>query len=280
MARSMRSSVGSSNATTETLGSILSPARQCGVTGLRPTYGRVSRHGAMSLAWTMDKLGPIARTAFDAGIVLAAIAGPDGLDETVSDEPRYVPTAVDPRGWRIGVVEAAFEAVSATGGVLDELRGLGCDLVRVDLPDVPIDDGWVILEAEAAASFDELTRDGRVRDMVRQEDEAWPNVFRAARLIPAVEYLRANRVRRAVMLEMDERMRDVDLLVHPSDEDATLTVENLTGHPAVSVPWGRRDNGAPDAVAFAGHLDREPDLVGFVAAWQSRTEHHLRRPPI
>jgi Asp-tRNA(Asn)/Glu-tRNA(Gln) amidotransferase A subunit family amidase len=137
-----------------------------------------------------------------------------------------------------------------------------------------------VLQAEAATSFDVLTRDGRIRDMVRQEDEAWPNVFRAARLIPAVEYLQANRIRRALMLELDETMRDLDLLIHPSDEDATLSLENLTGHPAIALPWGRRGNGAPNSVALAAHLDREDDLLAFAMAWQARTDDHRRRPEI
>jgi Asp-tRNA(Asn)/Glu-tRNA(Gln) amidotransferase A subunit family amidase len=264
----------------ETLGSILSPSRQCGVTGLRPTFGRVSRHGAMVLAWSLDKLGPMCRSAEDAAIVFGAIAGPDGLDDTVVDLHFAHPSAVDPRGWRIGVVEAAFEHEPATRGALDELRGLGCELVPLELPAAPLDDLWLIGEAEAATSFDELLRSGRVDEMVRQEDEAWPNVFRAARLIPAVEYLRANRLRRALMLSFDERIRDLDLLVHPAEEDSTLTIENLTGHPAIGLPWGRRPNGAPDGIALAGHLDRETDLLGFAMAWQARTDHHRGRPPV
>lgn len=264
----------------ETLGSILSPSQVCGVTGLRPTFGRVSRQGAMALAWSMDKLGPMCRSAEDAAIVLEAIVGPDGRDDTVVSEPFAFPTAVDPRGWRIGVVEAAFAKQPQLRGAVDELRSFGCELVPVELPSALVDDYWLILDAEAATSFDDLTRDGRIRQMVRDEDEAWPNVFRAARLIPAVDYLRANRVRRQLMLDLDAAMRDVDLLIHPSDEDATLTVENLAGHPAVALPWGSRPNGAPDSIALAGHLDREMDLLGFAMAWQSRTDHHKRHPLI
>jgi len=264
----------------ETLGSILSPAQVCGVTGLRPTFGRVSRHGAMALAWSMDKLGPMGRSAEDAAIVLEAIAGPDGRDETVTPEPFAFPAAVDPRGWRIGVVEAAFEKHEPLRGALDELRSFGCELVPVELPSALVEDFWLILDAEAATSFDDITRDGRIRRMARHEDEAWPNVFRAARLIPAVDYLRANRARRRLMLDLDAVMRDVDLLVHPSDEDATLVAENLAGQPAVALPWGSRPNGAPDSIALAAHLDREMDLLGFAMAWQSRTEYHKRHPVI
>jgi Asp-tRNA(Asn)/Glu-tRNA(Gln) amidotransferase A subunit family amidase len=264
----------------ETLGSILSPSRICGVTGLRPTYGRVSRAGAMALSWTLDKLGPMARSAEDAAIVFAAIHGADVGDETAIDAPYHHPAPVDPRGWRIGIVDAAFERHPEVRGALDELRGLGCELVPVELPAGPIEDLWLIGEAEAAAAFDDFLRDGRARTMARHEDEAWPNVFRAARLIPAVEYLRASRLRRELQRATHALMAELDLLVHPADEDLTLTLENLTGHPAIALPWGRRPNGAPDAVALAANLDREADLLGFAMAWQARTEHHARRPPI
>jgi Asp-tRNA(Asn)/Glu-tRNA(Gln) amidotransferase A subunit family amidase len=264
----------------ETLGSIVSPSRICGVTGLRPTYGRVSRTGAMTLSWTLDKLGPMARSAEDAAIVFGAIHGADALDETAVDRPFHHPARVEPGGWRIGVAEAAFEAQPDVRGALDELRDLGCELVPVELPAAPIEDLWLIGEAEAATAFDDFLRDGRVREMVRHEDESWPNVFRAARLIPAVEYLRATRLRRNLQAAMHELMADVDLLVHPSDEDVTLTLENLTGHPAIAVPWGRRANGAPDSITLAANLDREADLLGFAMAWQARSKHHTRRPPL
>jgi Asp-tRNA(Asn)/Glu-tRNA(Gln) amidotransferase A subunit family amidase len=266
----------------ETLGSITSPARICGVTGLRPTFGRVSRDGAMPLSWTMDKLGPMARSAEDCAIVLEAIAGcsPHGeTDEAVRDLPAPIPTAADPGGWRIGVVEAAFDREPGLRGALDELRSFGCELVPVELPEVVLNDLWLIGEAESAAAFDDFLRAGEAARMVRQDDEAWPNVLRAARLIPAVEYLRASRLRRQLMLETDARLRDVDLVVHPTEDDSTLALENLTGHPAIAMPWGSRANGAPDSVTLAGHLDREADLLAFAMAWQERTEHHRRRPP-
>ena len=262
----------------ETLGSITSPARICGVTGLRPTFGRVSRHGAMALAWSMDKLGPMARSAEDCAVVHEAIAGPDGLDESVRDVPAAFPAVVEPRGWRIGVVEAAFEHEPGLRAALDELASFGCELVPVELPAMPLDDLWIIGEAESAAAFDDFLRSGRAGEMVRQEEEASPNVLRAARLIPAVEYIRVNRLRRGLMLETDLRLRDLDLIVHPTEGDATLALENVTGHPAIALPWGTRPNGAPDSITLAGHLDREADLLGFAIAWQARTGHHVRRP--
>jgi Asp-tRNA(Asn)/Glu-tRNA(Gln) amidotransferase A subunit family amidase len=263
----------------ETLGSITSPARICGVTGFRPTFGRVSRHGAMALAWSMDKLDPLARSAEDCALVFAAICGPDGRDEAVRDVPAGFPAPIDPGGWRVGVVEAAFEHEPHLRGALDELRAWGCVLVPLELPPAPYDDLWLIGEVEAATGFDDFLRRGHAARMVRQEDEAWPNVFRAARLIPAVEFLRASRVRRSLQVAFDERLRDLDLIVHPTEDDPTLTLENLTGHPAIALPWGDRPNGAPDSITVAGHLDRDEDLLAFAMAWQRRTGHHRRHPP-
>ena len=264
----------------ETWGSIVSPSRNCGVTGLRPTFGRVSRHGAMALSWSLDKVGPIARSAADTAIVLGVIAGPDGRDETVVAESFHYPGRVDPKGWRVGVVEAAFENEAGVVGSLEELKELGCHLVPVDLPQASIRDFRLIIEAEAAAAFDQFLRDGRAREMVRQEYQAWPNILRAARLVPAVEYIQLQRVRLTLMRQLDRVMQGVDLLIHPSTEDLTMTLENLTGHPAIALPWGRRASGAPDSVTLAGHLYRETDLLGFAVAWQARTTHHLRRPSL
>ena len=151
-----------------------------------------------------------------------------------------------------------------------------------ELPSILVDDYWVILDTECAASFDELTLSGGIRSMVRHEELAWPTTFRAGRLIPAVDYLRADRLRRALILDFDRRLREagVDLLVHPSDEDSTLRIQNLTGHPAIALPWGRRPNGAPDSIAFSALLDREMDLLAFARAFQSTTDHHLRHPSL
>jgi Asp-tRNA(Asn)/Glu-tRNA(Gln) amidotransferase A subunit family amidase len=264
----------------ETLGSIVSPSGRCGTSGLRPTFGRVSRHGAMSLAPSMDKLGPIARSADDCAIAFGAIGGPDGRDETVVDVPFAYPGPASLAGRRIGVVEAAFERQPAARGVVDELRALGAEVVPVALPDAPYDELWLVHEAEPAAMFDDLTRSGRLAEMARQEEKSWPVVFRSARLIPAVEFVRAGRIRRLLMGEMDQLMRDLDLLVHPTEDDACMTLENLTGHPAVAMPWGADEAGRPGSVTFAGHLDGEMDLLGLARAWQETTGHHLRRPPL
>lgn len=266
----------------ETLGSIVSPCTVCGATGLRPTFGRVPRTGAMALSWTMDKLGPIARTVQDASIVLAAIQGPDGADPTVHDFPFSASAVVDVRGWKVGYPAAEFERSADDRRVLEELKALGVEIVPIELPkEIPVSDLLVILTCEAATAFDELTRDGRDEEMVWQDEEAWPNTFRAARLIPAVEYLRASRLRTQLMREMDAAMAKVDLLVHPSRGGQALLVTNLTGHPTICAPSGFREKDGkrtPRSISFTGKLFGEAELAALAAAWQRSTRYHLEHP--
>ncbi len=264
----------------ETLGSIVSPSTTCGATGLRPTYGRVSRHGAMSLSWTMDKLGPIARTAADCALVLDVLRGTDGLDGSVVDAPYAVGSVATLDGLRIGVPSGAFDEASGHRHVLDELRSLGATLVDVDVRfDVPLGDVLVVLVAEAAAQFDETTRSNADERMVWQDEAAWPNTFRAARLMPAVEYLRAQRLRTRVMQHMAHLMKDVDLLVHPSFATDLLLATNLTGHPVVCAPDGLDKRGLPRSITFVGQLYGEADLTAASSAWQQRYGA-LPRPPV
>ena len=183
----------------ETLGSIVSPSTRCGNSSLRPTAGRVSRFGAMALSWTMDKLGPICRNLQDTAVVLDAIEGADGLDLDAVDRPFEVPGSMSIEGWKIGYSPAAFERAESHRSVLDELKELGAELVEVELPDYPVWPMMTILFAESAAAFDELTRSDRDDELVEQGPQAWPNSFRAARLIPAVEYIRAQRLRTMLM---------------------------------------------------------------------------------
>ena len=272
----------------ETLGSIVSPCTRCGATGLRPTFGRVPRTGAMALSWTMDKLGPIARTVQDAAIVLAAIQGPDGEDPTCFEAPFAAPAPVDVRGWKVGFVERDFERSPDDRPVLDELEALGVELVPVELPgEIPSRDLLVILMSEAAAAFDELTRDGRDEAMVWQEDQAWPNTFRATRLVPAVEYLRASRLRTKLMREMDQVFEKVDVYVHPSFAGSSLVVTNLTGHPTICAPHRMGPSGgqdpkrkSPRSICFTGRLYGETTLAAVAMAWQRSTRYHLERPPL
>ena len=264
----------------ETLGSIVSPCTRCSVTGLRPTFGRVSRHGAMALSWSMDKIGPIARSARDAGLVLAAIAGPDGLDPSVSAEPLVDPRLLPARAVRIGVPARAFREGGRWESVLVELEEQGHELVEVALPELPIDGILISLMAEAAAAFDELTRSGMDDSLVEQGRQAWPNLFRAARFLPAVEYVNAQRQRTLLCRAMDDVFAEVDLLVHPPYASNLLTITNLTGHPTVVAPIAAREEGEqPPTVCFTGRLYDEGRLLEVVERWQRATGHHLVQPP-
>jgi Asp-tRNA(Asn)/Glu-tRNA(Gln) amidotransferase A subunit family amidase len=284
------SSAGSASATvagcvafaigSETLGSIVSPSSVCGATGLRPTFGRVSRHGAMALSWTMDKLGPLARSAEDCAIVLAAIRGPDGLDGTVHDFPFSAGRAKSVKELKVGYPKGTFTSETHKH-VLEELKALGVEPVEIELPkDVPASDLLLILSAEAAAAFDAVTRSGDDDKMVAQDEDAWPNTFRAARLIPAVEYIRANRLRTKLMRDMDELMKTVDVYVHPSRGNASLTITNLTGHPAIAMPDGFDKEGRPRSITFTGRLYGESDLCALARAWQESTDYHRKHPKL
>ncbi len=266
----------------ETLGSIVSPCTRCGATGLRPTFGAVSRHGAMALSWTMDKLGPITRTAEDASLVLEAIHGADGFDSTVQKNYEYRNPSSGFGGLRIGFVKSDFEGETASAQndlqVLDDLKNIGAKLVEVSIPDrIPAGDLLNILMVEAAAAFDDLTRSGRDDLMVRQVRAAWPNLFRAAQLVPGVEYIRANRLRTLLMEDMAEVFEDVDCYVAPSFS-TSLIVTNLTGHPALVMPNGFDENDSPTSITFTGNLYREDQLVQVARAWQESTIHHRLHP--
>jgi Asp-tRNA(Asn)/Glu-tRNA(Gln) amidotransferase A subunit family amidase len=267
----------------ETLGSIVSPSTRNGVTGLRPTFGRVSRYGAMALSWSMDKIGPMCRSVADCALVLEAIAGADGRDPTAVDPPFRWDRERPLRAIRVGYLKAAFEAErqgkALDDAALDALRQLGVPLVEVALPsDLPVNALRIILSAEAAAAFDEITRDNRDDLMARQTAGAWPNLFRAARFIPAVEYIQANRVRTVLMRRLDEVFRKVDVFITPSFGGNVLLTTNLTGHPCVVVPSGFTEEGTPVSISFIGRLFGESDLCTVAAAWQEATGWHRRRP--
>ena len=286
------SSAGSASATsaglvafaigTETWGSIVSPCTQCGVTGLRPTFGRVSRAGAMALSWSMDKIGPICRSAEDCAIVFDAIRGPDGVDRTVVEAPFSYERAVKLADLRIGYVKTLFEEDypqrETDAATLETLRELGAELIPIELPDYPIEALAFILSAEAAAAFDELTRSGRDDLMVRQVKQAWPNVFRSSRFIPAVEYIQANRIRYLIMREM-ERL-GVDVYAAPSFGGNNLLLTNLTGHPCVVVPNGFDGEGNPVSVSFIGRLFDEGTLIAVAQEYQDATAFDEMHPPL
>ena len=281
----------------ETLGSISSPSTRCGTTGLRPTFGRVPRTGAMALSWTMDKLGPICRSAEDCALVLDAIHGPDGQDNSVIPADFHWDATLSPKKLRIGYVKSAFDTpvtdptdpkrtLHATkkfdDAALDVLKRLGINLMPVDLPDVPYDAMRLILTAEAAAAFDELTRSERDKLLVQQGKGDWPNSFRTSRFIPAVDYVNANRVRSIAIQKWDELMRTVDVIVTPTGAAnlSQLVATNLTGHPAVIVPNGFRDDGTPVSLTFLGGLFEEAKVLAVARAYQEATGFHLKHPVV
>ncbi len=290
----------------ETLGSISSPATRCGVTGLRPTFGRIPRTGAMALSWSMDKLGPLCRTAEDCALVLDAVRGPDGRDASVREAPFSFDPQLDVRSLKIGYLHKAFaepylpaegekpaqhESKEFDDATLVVLDRMGVKLENVELPDIPWTALRPILVAEAAAAFDELTRSGRDRELVQQGKDNWPNIFRAARFIPAVDYINANRVRAVAIQRWSEMMKGLDALVTPTRAPGQLLGCNLTGAPAVILPNGfqesetRIDDAGPSpkhrvpvSLTFIGAHFGEDRMLSVAHAYQRATKFHLEHP--
>jgi len=268
----------------ETYGSIVSPADRCGVTGLRPTYGRVSRAGAMTLSWSMDKLGPICRSAEDCAIVLAAIAGPDGVDPTVYDVPFAFPPRNSKR-LRVGFLQKDFAAETGEraqngAAALATFKAQGLELIPIELPDFPFRAISFLLSVEGAAAFDDLTRDKRDRLLKQQTPDDWANTFRRRRLVPAVEYLQAQRARFWLIQEMAKIFDRVDLLLAPSFAGNCLLAGNLTGHPCLAVPDGFTSKGTPTSFCIVGKLFGEAEILHLARRYQSATDWHRRHPPL
>ncbi|OFW45688.1 MAG: hypothetical protein A3J29_14995 [Acidobacteria bacterium RIFCSPLOWO2_12_FULL_67_14b] len=283
---------------TETLGSIISPSVTNGVTGLRPTYGRVSRYGAMALSWTMDKIGPMCRSVEDCVVVLNAIYGADGRDDTVIDAPfEWSPDR--PLGsLRVGYVQKEFEPVPNTANptdaqrqtfetrrtmyaeALNVFRKAGARLEPIAMPDFPTGSISFVLSAEAAAAFDDLTRNKeQLASLTGQSPGDWPNTFRSSRFIPAVEYIRAMRARRLLMQEMDRLMAQYDVFLSPAPGSSSLTITNLTGHPAMALKCGFIDN-MPAAIMVTGRLYDEATVCRVALAYEQATEWHNRHPTL
>jgi len=320
----------------ETLGSISSPSTRCGCTGLRPTFGLVPRTGAMALSWSMDKLGPICRAVEDCALVLAVIQGPDGKDRTVRDAAFNWDAALDWRRLRVGYLKADFERKPSAGeeerkeepaatpeeqkrreeakkrraafraraeydrrfndAALEKLKQMGVEMTPVEMPKFPYDAMVAMLTAEAAAAFDELTRSGRDKLLTAQGPDDWPNAFRTARFIPAVEYIQAARARRLAMDAVAKVFDGLEVIVAPTNSQQ-LVITNLTGHPAVILPNGfrgddapkppARDNGeddniggpgTPASLTFLGNLYGEAKLLAFARAYQEATDFHRKHP--
>jgi Asp-tRNA(Asn)/Glu-tRNA(Gln) amidotransferase A subunit family amidase len=275
----------------DTGGSIVQPASRNGVTGIRPTFGRVSRHGGMVLAWTQDTVGPLCRSAEDCALVLDAIQGPDGRDNTVLDLPFNFDATADVRRLRVGYLRSAVEgeipdnpadpgSVAFQRGTranyqeaLRVIRSLGVNVVPFDLPDVPIPAIDLIRYVETAAFFEDATRAGHITETQEGPEQSLrPIEIRSAWFTPAVHYVQANRFRMRVMEQMAEAMAQLDVFM-----GSNLLLTNRTGHPVVSVPSGF-SNGLPTAVHFTGKLFGDAEALQLAHAYQAATGHHLRRP--
>ena len=269
---------------TETLGSIVSPSARCGATGLRPTFGTVSRYGAIVLCWSLDKIGPICRSAEDAAIVYAFIHGTDGNDPSAIRHTFNYTGKVDWTKLRIAYPENYFKRLKADAPewkVLETYRSLGANIKAVNFPDsamYPVNLVSIILNAESAAAFDELTRTNRDDLVERQDKDFWPNSFRAARTIPAVEYINANRYRYNLCKSMNDFMKKYDVLIVPSFAGRQLSMTNLTGNPVVCMPIGFNQNGSPVSITLVGNLYDEATILAAAKAFQDKTEHHKKHP--
>lgn len=289
------SSAGSASATvaglipfaigTETHGSIISPSATCGATGLRPTFGSVSRSGAMTLSWSLDKVGPICRSAEDAATVFSFIHGTDGKDESAVNRSFNLSNKSGVNNLKIAYAKNHFDRLDSTSsqewGVIRALREQGVYVQPMILPDTDIykfDIIGMVIGAEASAAFDEFTRVGLDDQMTRQTRYDWPNYFRVSRTIPAVEYVNANRHRSVLMQQMNKAMQDYDVIITPSFGNRQLAITNLTGHPALCMPIGFNKQGLPTSITFLANLFREEELVKVGSYFQSITEHDEKHP--
>jgi Asp-tRNA(Asn)/Glu-tRNA(Gln) amidotransferase A subunit family amidase len=290
------SSAGSASATsaglipfaigTETWGSIVSPSTRCGVTGLRPTYGRVSRAGAMALSWSMDKVGPICRSAFDCALVFKSLLGSDGIDQSVTDYPFNYNSTLDIKNLKVGYLKSLFDLNDNRVNdsmALSVIRNMGISLTPVVLPDsaiIPVKSLAIVLVAEAAAAFDDLTRSNKDDLLNLQDKNAWPDIFRAAQFIPAVQYIQANRLRYKLIQEMYAVMKQYDVIISPSLSGNQSLLTNLTGNPCVVVPNGFDKKNHPTSISFIGNLYDEATLLSLAKVYQDATIYNKQRPPL
>lgn len=291
------SSAGSASATvaglvpfaigTETWGSITSPSSTCGATGLRPTFGSISRSGAMTLSWSLDKVGPICRSAEDAAVVFQYIHGTDGLDQSAVNKPfNYQPKA-DLKKMRVAYAKNYYDRITDTSRsewkVLEAYKQMGVELVPINFPDsaqyhyVIMD---IVIGAECAAAFDDFTRTNLDDEMTRQGKGDWPNSFRTSRFVPAVEYINANRHRYLLMQQVNEAMKDIDVLICPTRGSGNQgAITNLTGHPVVCVPTGfDKRNNLPTSITLIGKLYDEAVILAAAKAYQDATRWDEMHP--
>ncbi len=271
---------------TETLGSITSPSTQNGITGLRPTYGRISRYGVMPLSWSMDKLGPMCRSAEDCLLVFQTIAGIDPRDPTLYDVPFCYVDNSEIKDYKIGFLESLFVkdtsfSMKTTLIAIDSLKALGLQFISDSLPsNFPFQAFDIILRSEAGAFFDELVRSGNVDLMVEQNTGSRANSLRQSRFIPAVEYIQANRHRSVLIEEMNAFMGKYDAVISPTFGGDQLMITNLTGHPVITVPTGIDSKGHPTSVTFIGRLFEEDKIIRIAKYFQEMTTFDNAHPPL
>lgn len=267
---------------TETLGSIVSPSLACGTTGLRPTFGRVARTGAMALCWSLDKIGPLCRTVEDCALVLAAIHGRDEGDSSSVSMPLNFDATRSVKGLRVGYSPAWLEGPrrEAERAAAAAARDAGMELVEVEIPEWPYDALRTILNCEAAAAFEDLTRSGRDDELSWQAPQAWPNTFRQSWFIPGIELMQAWRLRRRVMEMMAERFEGVDAILGGLPHGSLLLISNCTGHPSLTVRAGFREDGSPLGATLVGRLYDEGTLCRIGMALEGRLGVWDRRPAL
>lgn len=269
---------------TETLGSITAPATRNGVTGLRPTYGRVSRYGVMALSWSMDKVGPLARNAEDCAIVFEAIYGKDWQDPSTNEVGFSMPKK-NVKDFKVAYLKKDIDSDTTeygdnTRAALKVYQDLGVQMDSIELPtNYPYSVFDIILRAEAGAFFDDLVRSGEVDAMVEQHGGSRANSLRQSRFIPAVEYLQANRQRRQMIEETNKLFQQYDVIIAPSNRGRQLFLTNLTGHPVVSVPNGFDKDGRPTSITLIGNLYDEGSIIAFAKAYQELTDFDEKHPP-
>ncbi len=285
------SSAGSASATaaglvpfalgSETWGSIVSPSDRCGVTGLRPTFGRVSRSGAMTLSWSMDKVGPICRSAIDCAIVFDAIRGIDPKDKTTIKAAFNFDG--DVKGLKVAyfedlITESSYQTQDRETLKIIEKLGINLHPITFDI-DLPIEHLGFVLNSEAAAAFDKLTRSNQDDLMVRQIRQAWPNVLRSARFITAVEYLQANRIRTLLIEQMHSLLQDYDAVLTPTFAGQQLLATNLSGHPVVVLPTSFEDGKPASSICLLSNYFEEAKILAVAKAFQEATDFNNHKPP-
>ncbi|GGA98947.1 amidase [Puia dinghuensis] len=268
---------------TETYGSIVDPSMRCGATGLRPTFGSIARTGCMALCWSSDKVGPICRSAEDAAIVFAYIHGGDSVDASSRFMPFNYTGKVDVTRLKVAYTRNYIDTLpddSPAKQTLLILRKMGVKLIAVDFPDDlrGNDILTLIIGVESAAAFDKLTRTNQDDEMVQQNKDRWPNVFRTARFVPAVEYVNACRMRTAIRQKVDPFISQYDIIIAPPETGDQLAITNLTGHPSVTLPVGYRPDGTPGSISFIGQLYGEARLLAFAKAFQDATPYNKQHP--